>query len=421
MLGLVNLQTSTLEVHRLVGGKKLHRVRQLCLPIPRTSGEPISSASFRLSQACLPMSSSRSRYLPFRPSPDACLVGLTAILQNPTTGTVKSYWLTIRRDCLCSDLERGRGPTPWEKWSRRAACCVEMERPSMMAPIPAGARWLVYSQPLVVREFGLLSRANQRATTAHPAGEDARKALQDVFASQLPCCDIVSLGESKYQSISADYEWVVGMNEEVRYRANRVPYALLDLSLRRRAMNFHRGYTTSISTTSFRFWTSSSLYARRISSYLSRRGGLTLAARYCKNLTAVIVQRSPHKDIPGATFRMNNFGVPRSMCQVKNPMTRCHNSASPLVLGIFHGSRVPGPSRNWLTSTDACRRDASADQDVEALYSTGTVLFPGKRRGHVERYGVAGVRRNLGRTARVLRRVLSQSVNSAPQYATATG
>ena len=172
------------------------------------------------------MSSSRSRYLPFRPSPDACLVGLTAILQNPTTGAVKSYWLAMRRDYLCFDLERGRGPTPWEKWSRRAAYCVEMERPSMMAPIPAGARWLVYSQPLVVREFGLLSRADRRAAAAGPDGEDARKALQDVFASQLPSCDIVSLGESKYQSISADYEWVVGMNEEVRYRANRVPYAL---------------------------------------------------------------------------------------------------------------------------------------------------------------------------------------------------
>ncbi|KAN0135795.1 hypothetical protein V8E53_006247 [Lactarius tabidus] len=213
MLGLVNIRTNTLEIHRLVGGaggKKLHRVRQLCLPIPRTSGEPICSASFRLSQASPTMSSSRSRYLPFRPSPDACLVGLTAVLHTPTNGAMKLYWLTMRRDYLCSDLERGCGPTPWEMWSRRTACCVEMEHPLMAPmhwPIPAGARWLVYSQPLVVREFGL-SRA------AHP-GEDARhKALQDVFASQLPCCDIVSVGESKYQSISADYEWIVGMNEE---------------------------------------------------------------------------------------------------------------------------------------------------------------------------------------------------------------
>lgn len=219
VLGLVNIQTNTLEIHRLVGGmgvKRLHRVRQLCLPIPRTSGGNISSASFRLSQACLTMSSSRSRYLPFRPSPDACLVGLTAILltQNPIDA-MKFYWLTMRRDYLCSDLECGRGPTPWEMWSKRTACCVEMERPLMAPihwPIPAGARWLVYSQPLVVREFGGLSRADRRA--AHP-GEDARyKALQDVFASQLPCCDIVSVGESKYQSISADYEWVVGMNDE---------------------------------------------------------------------------------------------------------------------------------------------------------------------------------------------------------------
>ena len=105
-----------------------------------------------------------------------------------------------------------------------------MERP-LIAPIPAGARWLVYSQPLVVREFGL-SRADRRAhrpghdededEDARGGGVNVRKALQDVFASQLPCCDIVSVGESKYQSISADYEWVVGMNEEVRHCATVV-------------------------------------------------------------------------------------------------------------------------------------------------------------------------------------------------------
>jgi hypothetical protein len=277
MLGLVNIQTSTLEIHRLVGGagsKKLHKVRQLCLPIPRTSGEPLSSASFRLSQACLTMSSSRSRYLPFRPSPDACLVGLTAVLQTPT-GALKFYWLTMRRDYLCSDLDSGRGQTPWETWSRRMACCVEMERPLMAPihwPIPAGARWLVYSQPLVVREFGL-SRADRR--TAHPVEDSRHKALQDVFASQLPCCDIVSVGESKYQSISADYEWVVGLNEEVRYRATAC-LCVVDLSCaRRRAMNFHGGHTTSISTTSFRFGPrllSMSFRRREFSSYLSRRG-----------------------------------------------------------------------------------------------------------------------------------------------------
>ena len=230
VLALVNLQTNTLDIHRLVGGKKLHRVRQLSLPIPRAGGVQPLSASFRLSQTCLTMSSSRSRYLPFRPSPDACLVGLTALLATPN-GAMTFYWLTMRRDYLCSDLEcvvsSTREPTSWETWSSRTACCVEMERP-LIAPIPAGARWLVYSQPLVVREFGL-SRADRRAH--HPGededenahgGVDVRKALQDVFASQLPCCEIVSVGESKYQSISADYEWIVGMNEEVRHRATVV-------------------------------------------------------------------------------------------------------------------------------------------------------------------------------------------------------
>ena len=234
VLALVNLQTNTLDVHRLVCGKKLHRVRQLSLPIPRTGGVQPLSASFRLSQTCLAMSSSRSRYLPFRPSPDACLVGLTALLATPN-GAMTFYWLTMRRDYLCSDLDcvvsSPRGPTSWETWSRRTACCVEMERP-LIAPIPAGARWLVYSQPLVVREFGL-SRADRRAhrpghdEDARGGGVDVRKALQDVFASQLPCCDIVSVGESKYQSISADYEWVVGMNEEVRHCATVVENTLM--------------------------------------------------------------------------------------------------------------------------------------------------------------------------------------------------
>ncbi|KAH9012206.1 hypothetical protein EDB84DRAFT_1536677 [Lactarius hengduanensis] len=215
LLVLVNLQTDTLDIHRLVGGKKLLRVRQLCLPIPRAGAHPLST-SFRLSQACLttsPSSRSRSRCLPFRPSPDACLVGLSAQMATQN-GAMTSYWLTMRRDYLSSDLSSGCGPTSWETWSTRMACCVEMERP-LIAPIPAGSRWLVYSQPLVVREFGGRLRADRRT---HP-GEDARgagvrEALQDVLASQLPCCDIISVGESKYQSISADYEWVVGMNEE---------------------------------------------------------------------------------------------------------------------------------------------------------------------------------------------------------------
>lgn len=123
------------------------------------------------------------------------------------------YWLTMRRDYLCSDVSSGCGPMPWETWSTRTACCVEMERP-LIAPIPAGARWLVYPQPLVVREFGL-SRPVRPGEDARTVG--VREALQ---ASQLPqCCDIISVGESKYQSISADYEWVVGMSEEVRCHA----------------------------------------------------------------------------------------------------------------------------------------------------------------------------------------------------------
>ncbi|KAI9430262.1 hypothetical protein H4582DRAFT_2103935 [Lactarius indigo] len=213
LLAFINLQTNTLDVHRLVGGKKLLRVRQLCLPIPRAGVHPLS-ASFRLSQACLTTSSSRSRSrcLPFRPSPDACLVGLTAQMATQN-GTMTSYWLAMRRDYLSSDPSSGCGPTSWETWSTRMACCVEMERP-LIAPIPAGARWLVYSQPLVVRQFGL-SRADRRAHPSEDArGVGVREALQDVLASQLPCCDIISVGESKYQSISADYEWVVGMNEE---------------------------------------------------------------------------------------------------------------------------------------------------------------------------------------------------------------
>ena len=127
-----------------------------------------------------------------------------------------------------------------------------MERP-LLAPIPAGARWLVYSQPLVVREFGL-SRADRRAHPGEGArGVDVRKALQDVFASQLPCCDIISVGESKYQSISADYEWVVGMNEEVRHCATACLFVENLSCAHRRATIFPGGYTALISITSFSF------------------------------------------------------------------------------------------------------------------------------------------------------------------------
>ena len=254
LLALVNLQTNTLDIHRLVGGvssKKLHRIRQLCLPIPRAGCAQPLPASYRLSQACLTMSSSRSRSrcLPFRPSPDACLVGLTAFLET-RNGAMTFYWLTMRRDYLCADLESGCGMTSWETWSARTACCVELEHPLLTAPIPAGARWLVYSQPHVVRGFGL-SRSARPADNARAVG--VREALQDVFASQLPCCDVISVGESKYQSISADYEWVVGMNEEVRHRATACPF-VEDLSCaQRRVTNFPGGYTASISITSLTF------------------------------------------------------------------------------------------------------------------------------------------------------------------------
>jgi len=153
------------------------------------------------------------------------MVGLTALLTTQN-GAMTFYWLAMRRDYLCSSSSSpesdsgcaARGPTPWESWSARTACCVEMERP-LIAPIPAGARWLVYSQPLVIREFGS-SRADRGAQPVEDTrAADVREALHDVFALQLPGCDILSVGESKYQSISADYEWVVGMNEEVRYRA----------------------------------------------------------------------------------------------------------------------------------------------------------------------------------------------------------
>jgi hypothetical protein len=165
--------------------------------------------------------SSHSPSLPFRPSPDACLVGLTAVLVSKD-GDKTFNWLAMRRDYLCSvadtTIDSDGPPTPWETWSERTACCVEIEH-SLAAPVAAGTRWLVYSQPLVAREFGLshLERvqANQWSHHDGDVGDDPRQELQDIFASQLPHCEIVSIRERRYQSLTADYEWVVGIDEEV--------------------------------------------------------------------------------------------------------------------------------------------------------------------------------------------------------------
>lgn len=221
LIALVNLQTDTLDIHRILDGASctLQRVGQLCLPFPQAEIHP-HSASFRLAQAYPPMCSSRSQCLPFRPSPDACLVGLTAVLAAQD-GTMTFNWLAMRRDYLCSIADTTRDsdePTPWEKWSVRTACCVEIEH-LLAAPTPAGARWIVHSQPLVVREFGLSCSQRIRANRTHLDEDESdvvlRGALQDIFASQLPYCDIISVGERRYQSVTADYEWVVGINEEV--------------------------------------------------------------------------------------------------------------------------------------------------------------------------------------------------------------
>jgi hypothetical protein len=166
-------------------------------------------------------------------------------------GTMSFYWLAIRTDYLCSIAETKRrdsssdrdatagdspGPIPWEKWNHRTAYCVEIEHP-LAAPTPAGGRWLLHSHPLVVREFGLSRLGRTQADAAadrrilHDYDSDQgigkavlRETLQDAFASPLPYCDItVSTGERKYQSIIADYEWVIGLNNEVRAAQSSVP------------------------------------------------------------------------------------------------------------------------------------------------------------------------------------------------------
>jgi len=223
---LFNLQTNSLDVHRIVDSPSctIQRVGTLSLPFSRTN-IPSLTAHFRLAPAYL-ASYSRPQCLPFHPSPDARLVGL-AVIAGGKDGAMTLYWLAIRTDYLCSITATNRdsdaggpGPTSWETWSHRTACCIEMDD-LFATPTPAGGRWLLHSQPLIVREFGLSrsGRIDDRKTHHDQVIDKAvlREALQDAFASQLPYCDItVSMGERKYQSVVADYEWVVGLNYEVR-------------------------------------------------------------------------------------------------------------------------------------------------------------------------------------------------------------
>jgi len=83
-----------------------------------------------------------------------------------------------------------------------------------MSTIPAGARWLIDSQPLVVREFGLSRLGGVQADQRTHYDGVLREKLQDVSASQLTYCDVKAcMGEKKYQSVIADYEWIVGIND----------------------------------------------------------------------------------------------------------------------------------------------------------------------------------------------------------------
>jgi hypothetical protein len=202
----------------------LQRVGQLSLPFSQPV-IPFCSAAFQQAQACPPSYSSRPRCLPFYLSPDACLVGLT-VIAAAKDGMMTFYWFGIRPDYLSSIPERDSsfsdGPTPWETWSPRTAGCFEIEH-SLAAPIPAGARWLMGSQSLVVREFGL-SRSkkiglDQKTRNDGVADDVVRhETPQDIFASQpqLPYCDVKARMGEKYQSVIADYEWVVGMSGAVR-------------------------------------------------------------------------------------------------------------------------------------------------------------------------------------------------------------
>jgi hypothetical protein len=79
------------------------------------------------------------------------------------------------------------------------------------------------SQSLIVREFDPSgSKRPRRDQKKHndSVADDVvhRETLQDVFASQpqLPYCDVKARMGEKYQSVIADYEWVVGMSDGVR-------------------------------------------------------------------------------------------------------------------------------------------------------------------------------------------------------------
>ncbi|KAI0261874.1 hypothetical protein BC834DRAFT_972445 [Gloeopeniophorella convolvens] len=219
ILALVNLQSNTLDIHRIVDGnhRSLQLVRQLLLPPLLPSFQPLS-ASFSLAQTRSSVRPTRPRCLPFYPSPDACFVGLSVVLIHDE-GNIATYWLAIRRDYLWAQAHikcGSDGLLPWNEWGPYASCCMDIDRP-LSAPIPAGARWLVHSQSLIVREFGL-SRSRRvqadREVAEGPGEPILPGVLEDVFASQLPSCDITSVGDRKYQSVTADHEWVVGMNEE---------------------------------------------------------------------------------------------------------------------------------------------------------------------------------------------------------------
>jgi hypothetical protein len=228
LLALLNLQAKTLDIHRIPegSGRVLQRIGQLSLPFSQPV-IPFCSATFQQAHACPPSYTSRPRSLPFYLSPDACLVGLT-VIAPAKDGTMTFYWFGIRPDCLSSIPETKRDsspsdrPTPWETWSVRTASCFEIEHP-LTAPIPAGARWLMDSQSLVVREFGLSRpkkiRTGQKTHNDGVADDVVRRETpQDAFASQpqLPCCDVEARMGERYQSVIADYEWVVGMSNGVR-------------------------------------------------------------------------------------------------------------------------------------------------------------------------------------------------------------
>ena len=132
LLVLLNLQTNTLDIHRIPEGSScvLQRVVQLSLPTSKPA-IPFYSAGFQQAQAGSPSHSSRPPCLPFYLSPDACLLGLT-VSAPAKDGTMTFYWFAIRADYLSSIPETKRissssdSPTPWETWSLRTAGCFEI-------------------------------------------------------------------------------------------------------------------------------------------------------------------------------------------------------------------------------------------------------------------------------------------------------